>query len=88
MIPALISVMLLVSDTAAETAAPTAPASAEAAEVPKAERQICKREPIAGSQYGSKRVCMTAAQWKARKRNGNAGLEDLDTRTRANPQGL
>jgi hypothetical protein len=81
MIPALFSVMLLVTDAAAATPAPAAPAT-KAAEAPKAERQICKREPIAQSQYRTKRVCMTAAQWKARARG--EGIEDLsDVSTKA-----
>jgi hypothetical protein len=80
MIPALISVMLLASDPAAATAAPAAPAApTQTAEEPKAERQICKREPIPSSQYRTKRVCMTAAQWKARARG--EGIEDLSSVT-------
>lgn len=77
MIPALFSVMLLASgaDAAVATTAPTT----ETAEAPKAERQICKREPIPSSQYRTKRVCMTASQWKARARG--EGIEDMSSVT-------
>lgn len=78
MIPALFTVMLLASDSAAATPAPAAPA-AQTAEEPKQERQICKREPIPSSQYRTKRVCMTASQWKARARG--EGIEDLSSVT-------
>ena len=78
MIPALFSVMLLVTDAAAATPAPAVPTT-EAAEESKAERQICKREPIASSQYRTKRVCLTSAQWKARARG--EGIEDLGSVT-------
>lgn len=84
MITALFSIMLLADAHAAHTdaapAAATAPAPAsQAAEEPKAERQICKREPIPSSQYRTKRVCMTASQWKARARG--EGIEDLSSVT-------
>ena len=80
MIPLLFSVMLLVSgaDAAAAMTAPTAQ-TAETAEAPKTERQICKREPIPSSQYRTKRVCMTASQWKARARG--EGIEDMSSVT-------
>lgn len=82
MITALFSIMLLADAHAAHTdaapAAATAPVS-QAAEEPKAERQICKREPIPSSQYRTKRVCMTASQWKARARG--EGIEDLSSVT-------
>ena len=77
MIPVLFSVMLLASDPASSSA--QAEPNAPAAEAPKEERQICKREPIAQSQYRTKRVCMTAAQWKARARG--EGIEDLGSVT-------
>jgi hypothetical protein len=62
MISALFSVLLLASDTAAAPA-PAAPA---ATETPKAERKICKREMDTTSRMGSKKICMTAAEWKSR----------------------
>lgn len=81
MITALFSVMLIADAHAAHAApAPAAPeASAPATEAPKAERQICKREPIPQSQYRTRRVCMTASQWKARARG--EGIEDLGSVT-------
>jgi len=75
MISALFSVLLLASDAAAAAPAPVAPAAAEA---PKEERKICKREMDTTSRMGSKKICMTAAEWKARD-SGNAtrGLGDV-----------
>ena len=62
MFVALFSVMLLTSETAAATeVTPPAPVTNEAAEV---EKKICKRQPVTGQIQGTKRVCMTAQQWK------------------------
>jgi hypothetical protein len=62
MIAALFSVLLIASDGAAATAAtPPAPVATEAAE---ADKKICKRQPVTGQIQGTKRVCMTADQWK------------------------
>lgn len=62
MFVALFSVMLITSETAAATeGTPPVPVSNEAAEV---EKKICKRQPVTGQIQGTKRVCMTAQQWK------------------------
>ena len=62
MIVALLSVMLITSEGASGTAVtPPAPVANEAAEV---EKKICKRQPVTGQIQGTKRVCMTADQWK------------------------
>ena len=66
MITALFSVMLLADATAATTSTTTAEAPAAATEAPKEERKICKREMATESRMGSKRICLTAAEWKAR----------------------
>ena len=66
---ALLSLLLLASDTSATAAAePSAPTSAEK---PKAERKICRREEATESRVAAKRVCLTAAEWQARS-NGDA----------------
>lgn len=78
MITALFSIMLLASDTPAATTEAT-PAPAPTAEAPKKERQICKRQPISGSQYRTTRVCKTAAEWRAYARG--EGVEDLGSVT-------
>ncbi len=62
MIAVLFSVLLLASDTAAASEPAPTPATAEA-EAPKQEK-ICKRQPVTGQLQGTKRVCMTAEQWK------------------------
>lgn len=82
MISILLSIALASNGVAisGDTAAPApTETAAPAAEAPKKERKICKRETVATSLYGSKRICMTAAEWKARERN--ATLEDLGSVT-------
>ena len=59
----LLSALLLASDTPAAVAPAT---DATAAEAPKEEKKICKREASTESRLGAKKVCLTAAQWKAR----------------------
>lgn len=62
MLAALFSVLMLTSETAASAPAATqAPVTNEAAE---ADKKICKRQPVTGQLQGTKRVCMTAEQWK------------------------
>lgn len=60
MISFLFSAFLLADVAAAPTTA------APIAEAPKAERKICKREAATESRLGAKKICMTAAEWKAR----------------------
>jgi len=43
----------------------TAQADTGASEQPKAERKICRRDYASESRMGSKRICKTAAEWKA-----------------------
>jgi hypothetical protein len=64
MFVALLSGMLLASETVANTAAPPAPVANEAAEAPDPNKKICKRMQVTGQLQGTKRVCMTAEQWK------------------------
>ena len=62
MFAALFSVLLITSEgAAATTVTPPAPIANEAAEP---EKKICKRQPVTGQIQGTKRVCMTADQWK------------------------
>lgn len=68
----LLSLLLLGADTPAETAQP-APA-ASSAEAPKEEKKICKREMATESRMGSKRICLTAAQWRQRQVDDVKGL--------------
>lgn len=70
MFVALLGVMLFASESAATSAAPPAPVTNEAAE-PAGEaeavdpnKKICKRQQVTGQIQGTKRVCMTAEQWK------------------------
>ena len=66
MIAALFSVLLFASDTEAAATLP-GQAPAAAAEAPKDEKKICKREAATESRLGAKRVCLTAAQWRERQ---------------------
>ena len=61
MISLLLTALLVTGDNAA-AAQPTA----AVVDAPKEERKICKREQVSTSLHGSKRVCLTARQWKAR----------------------
>jgi hypothetical protein len=62
MIAALFSVLLIASEgTAATAVTPPAPVANEAGDP---DKKICKRQPVTGQLQGTKRVCMTADQWK------------------------
>ncbi|HYC95561.1 MAG TPA: hypothetical protein VEB39_07675 [Sphingomicrobium sp.] len=62
MLAALFSVLLVASETAkAPQTNSQSPVTNEAAEPAK---KICKRQPVTGQIQGTKRVCMTAEQWK------------------------
>jgi hypothetical protein len=66
MLAALFSVVLIASETA--TVAPASPPAATvangAAEAADPNKKICKRQQVTGQLQGTKRVCMTAEQWK------------------------
>ena len=59
----LLSVLLLASETPAVASSTDAPAAAVA---PKEEKKICKREAATESRLGSKKICLTADEWRAR----------------------
>ncbi|MGH6706057.1 MAG: hypothetical protein ACREB1_04535 [Sphingomicrobium sp.] len=68
MITALFSLLLLADlPTNSVSASSTTPAAQK--ETPKEERKICKREDSTESRLGGKRICMTAEEWKVRKRS-------------------
>ena len=73
MFVALLSMMLIASETSANTSPPT-PVTNETAEAPDPDKKICKRQPVTGQLQGTKRVCMTAEQWKR--------VQEVDARTR------
>lgn len=74
----LFSVLLFASDTSSTAVQPEPVAAAIEApkEQAKEERKICKREDDTTSRMGSKRVCLTAAQWRARE-TSIKGLGDV-----------
>lgn len=72
---ALLSVLLLASDTPAAAPAEPAPTTTEK----KAEHKICRREEATESRVAAKRVCLTAAEWQARSSGGEIrGLGDVN----------
>ena len=46
------------------------------AEAPKKERKICRREETSVGLYGSRRVCLTAAEWRQRDHEGSDEVGD------------
>jgi hypothetical protein len=63
MLSVLFGVLLIASEsTATNTTTLQAQAATDAAAEP--EKKICKRQPVTGQLQGTKRVCMTAEQWK------------------------
>jgi hypothetical protein len=81
MIPALLSVFLLVSDTPATTtdAAVTATQAAPATAPKVKEKKICKTDPEYTGSRMKKNICLTAADWA--KRNGSGVSNDRAGRT-------
>jgi hypothetical protein len=58
-------------------ATPPAP-EAQAAESD-ATRMVCRRIEVMGSRLSSKRVCMTAAEWTARRESDRKSIEQSQT---------
>src|SRR4051795_3669460 len=48
----------------------------QGAEAPKTERKICRREETSVGLYGSRRVCLTAAEWRQRDHEGSDEIGD------------
>ena len=63
MFVALLGMMLIASEEPAITGTENPPAAA-ATEAPNPEKKICKRQQVTGQIQGTKRVCMTAEQWR------------------------
>lgn len=75
-----VSIVLPVEEVPAPAPSP-APSPVEAASpasAPASERKICRTEQATYSRLAAKRICRTAAEWKAVDR----GTPDLDTRQR------
>jgi len=65
----------------AQTAPVAEPVAVPASETTKTERKICRRESSAVGLHRSKRVCLTASEWKLREGRGNVdGISDASTR--------
>ena len=64
MLAALFSVLLIASESAATTTQTPAQVANEATEAYDPNKKICKRQAVTGQLQGTKRVCMTAEQWK------------------------
>jgi hypothetical protein len=62
--------------------------SQETGVIVNAPKQVCRRMevPASGSRISRRRVCMTAAQWRARSQDSGGEIEDeLDVISRADP---
>jgi hypothetical protein len=71
---------LLLAIILVSQAAPS-PEPVSASENKKEERKICRREMSAAGLHRSKRVCLTAAEWKEREGRGNEeGMSEAGTR--------
>lgn len=64
----------------AEDVKPADQESQATADAPKKERKVCRREETSVGLYASRRVCLTAAEWKQRDHNA----DDLDPRASGN----
>ena len=73
MLAALFSVLLLTADSAVVNAGAQAqvpdetPAAGSSQATDEGSKKICKRQPVTGQLQGTKRMCMTADQWKAQR---------------------
>jgi hypothetical protein len=63
-LPLVLAAFALAPAAAAQTA-PADPAAAQAEAPAKKERKICRYEQATESRLGGKRICKTAAEWKA-----------------------
>ena len=68
----------------APSAAQTPPAAARAATSQKAtdsgNEVVCERQPVTGSRLGSRKVCMTRAQWADLRLQDRQEIEKAQTR--------
>ena len=64
MLGVLFSVLLIASENVATTTPQPAPVANESVEAADPKKKVCKRQPVTGQLQGTKRVCMTAEQWK------------------------
>jgi len=72
MLTVALSVLLLATETAVPAPQQPATAISQPVEAQKAEKKICKREQSTESRMDSKRICLTAAQWKERQDQSEA----------------
>lgn len=67
-----------VSAQAADTASPSAsPAQNEASL--ETDKLICRKEKLIGTRLGSTRICLTSAQWAAKRAEERRSLERVQT---------
>ena len=69
--PALAGPALAAGQAEPEKSAPTVEEVTDTSQ----NRMVCKRQKDTGSRLGSKRICMTAAQWAQKKRDERAVTE-------------
>ncbi|HEY0629849.1 MAG TPA: hypothetical protein VGD23_11035 [Sphingomicrobium sp.] len=54
-------------------------ADGKKAEKKDSERVICEKQEVVGSRLATRRVCMTAAQWRLVRQEDRMGLDRLQT---------
>lgn len=72
---------LLLAALLAANPAPATEGAAAPVDAKKEERKICRRESMSVGLHRSKRICLTAAEWKLREGRGNVeGMSEAGTR--------
>lgn len=77
----LAGLLLVVSPALAQTGRPGATPPGAAQADPNTKRVICETEQEIGSRLASKRVCMTADQWKEHEQQVRGQLDQLHMQT-------
>jgi hypothetical protein len=72
--------LLASAPSAAQTQAATAPVATNQKAVDRANEVVCERQEITGSRLGTRRVCMTRAQWADLRLQDRQEIEKAQTR--------
>lgn len=71
--------LLASAPAAAQTGAATAPTATSQKATDKGNEMVCERQPITGSRLGSRKVCMTRAQWADLRLQDRQEIEKVQT---------
>ena len=72
--------LLASAPSAAQTQAATSPAATTQKTTDGGNEVVCERQPITGSRLGSRKVCMTRAQWADLRLQDRQEIEKAQTR--------